>query len=139
MCVCVHVRFVCMCVWVCGCALPRASCIYEKRAEDKKDLEILWKGAKKTKKKSLLRSHLTMKYEGNETLVKRGDVATKWLASKSWQGTLTLILKGEVSVPLTSLYLLVRNQLFQDKLIIFFHFQNNLVPTGKNKEFPFKI
>ena len=47
---------------------------------------------------------------------------------------LTLILKGEVSVRLTSLYLLVRNQLFQDKLRIFFHFQNNLVLTGKDEE-----
>ena len=41
--------------------------------------------------------------------------------------------EGEVSVRLTSLYLLVRNQLFQDKLIIF-HFQNNLFLTSKDKE-----
>ena len=63
-----------------------------------------------------------------------------WILQSLWeklrfdQGTLTLILKGEVSVRLTSLYLLVRNQLFQDKLIFFFHFQNNLVLTGKDKE-----
>ena len=50
------------------------------------------------------------------------------------QGTLILILEGEVSVRLTSLSLLVRNELFQDKQGIFFHFQNNLVLTVKDKE-----
>ena len=54
--------------------------------------------------------------------------------NKLGQEMLTLNLKGEVSVRLTSLYLLVMNQLFQDKLIIFFHFQNNLVLTGKDEE-----
>ena len=39
------------------------------------------------------------------------------------QGTLTLILKGEVSVRLTSSSLLVRNQLFQDKFRFFFIFK----------------
>ena len=58
---------------------------------------------------------------------------------------LNLILKGEVSVRLASLSLLVRNQLFQDKLRFFFHFQNNLVLTGKDKEvshtdtYPFRV
>ena len=42
-------------------------------------------------------------------------------------------MKGEVSVQLTSLSLLVRNQLFQDKLRFFFHFQNKLVLAGKDK------
>ena len=51
-----------------------------------------------------------------------------------YQGMLTLILKGEVLVRLTSLSLLVRNQMFQDKLGFFFHYQNNLVLTGKNEE-----
>ena len=37
-------------------------------------------------------------------------------------GMLTIILKGEVSVRLTSSSLLVRNQLFQEKLRIFFTF-----------------
>ena len=41
--------------------------------------------------------------------------------------------KGDVSVRLTSLYLLVRNQLYQGKLI-FFHFQNNLILTSKDEE-----
>ena len=50
------------------------------------------------------------------------------------QGMLTLILKGEVLVRQTSLYLLARNQLFQDNLRYFFHFQNNLVLTGKDEE-----
>ena len=50
------------------------------------------------------------------------------------QGTLTFK-EGEVSVRLTSLYLLVRNQLFQEELkIIFFHFQNNLILTSKDEE-----
>ena len=40
----------------------------------------------------------------------------------------------DVSVWLTSLYLLVRNQLFQEKLGFFFHFQNNLILAGKNEE-----
>ena len=35
---------------------------------------------------------------------------------------------------LTSLCLLVRKQLFQDELKFFFHFQNNLVLTGKDEE-----
>ena len=52
----------------------------------------------------------------------------------SWQGTLTLILKGEVAVRLTSLNLLVRNWLHQEKLRIFFHFQNNLILTSKDEE-----
>ena len=39
----------------------------------------------------------------------------------------------EVSVRLTSFYFLVRKQLFQDELI-FFHFLNNLVLTGEDKE-----
>ena len=42
--------------------------------------------------------------------------------------------EGEVSVRLTSLSLLVRNQLFLDKLGNFFHFQNNVVLAGKDKE-----
>ena len=50
------------------------------------------------------------------------------------QGMLILILKGKVSVWLTSLSLLVRNRLYQDKLRIYFHFQNNLVLTGEDKE-----
>ena len=41
------------------------------------------------------------------------------------QGTRTLILKGEVLVQLTSWSLLVRNRPFQEKLGIFFIFQNN--------------
>ena len=35
---------------------------------------------------------------------------------------------------LTSLYLLVRKQLFQDELKFFFHFQNDLILTSKFKE-----
>ena len=50
------------------------------------------------------------------------------------QRMLTLILKGEISVQLTSSSLLVRNQLFQEKLGIFFHYQNNLILTAKDKE-----
>ena len=50
------------------------------------------------------------------------------------QGTLTLILKGEVSVGLTALHLLVRNQLFQEKLGFFYYYQNNLILTVKDKE-----
>ena len=50
------------------------------------------------------------------------------------QGTLTIILKGEVSVRLTSLSLLVWNQLFQENIGIFFHFQNNLILTSKDEE-----
>ena len=50
------------------------------------------------------------------------------------QGTLTFILKGEVSVRLTTLSLLVWNQLFQKKLGFFFHFQNNLVLISKDEE-----
>ena len=41
---------------------------------------------------------------------------------------------GEVSVRLTSLSLLVRNQLFQDNLGILNLFQNDLVLTDKDKE-----
>ena len=48
-------------------------------------------------------------------------------------GTLTLILKGEVSVRLTSSSLMVRNKLFQEKLGLFLHFQNNLILTGKDE------
>ena len=40
-----------------------------------------------------------------------------------------LILKGEVSVRLTSLYLLIRNQLFQDKLRFFFSFLKQPSPN----------
>ena len=47
---------------------------------------------------------------------------------------LTLIFKGEVSVRLTSLSSLVRNQLFQVKLECFFQYQNNLILTGKDEE-----
>ena len=49
-------------------------------------------------------------------------------------GTLTLILKGEVSVGLTSLYLLVWNRLHQEKLGIYFYFQINLILTSKDVE-----
>ena len=49
------------------------------------------------------------------------------------QGLLTLILKGEVSVQLSSLSLLVRNQLHHS-MKHFFSIQNNLVLTGKNEE-----
>ena len=42
--------------------------------------------------------------------------------------------EGEVSVRLTSLSLLVRNQLFQDNLGILNLFQNDLVLTDKDKE-----
>ena len=51
---------------------------------------------------------------------------------------------GSISAP-DLLVLLVRNQLNQDKLGIFFHFQNNLVLTSKDEEVrgtdtsPFKI
>ena len=50
------------------------------------------------------------------------------------QGVLTITLKVEVSVPLTSSYLLVRNRLHQEKLGIFFFFQNNLILTCKDQE-----
>ena len=50
------------------------------------------------------------------------------------QGMLTLILKREVSVQLTSLSLLVRNQLYHDLKLFFPQFQNNLVLTGKDEE-----
>ena len=43
--------------------------------------------------------------------------------------------KGEVSVRLTSLYLLVRNQLHQEKIWIFFHFQNNCGTTTQIGQF----
>ena len=42
--------------------------------------------------------------------------------------------EGGVSVRLTSLSLLVRNQLFQDNLGILNLFQNDLVLTDKDKE-----
>ena len=52
-----------------------------------------------------------------------------WLVSTWQQKTLTLILKGEVSVQLTSLSLLVRNQLFQDKLGFFRSFSKQPCPN----------
>ena len=51
-----------------------------------------------------------------------------------FQGTLTLIQKGEVSAQLTSLSLPVRNQLHQESLEFVFHFQNNLVINNKDEE-----
>ena len=50
------------------------------------------------------------------------------------QGTLTLILKGDISVHLTSLYLLVRNRLHQEKLRFLSHFQKHLILTNKDQE-----
>ena len=52
---------------------------------------------------------------------------------------------AQLLLQLTSLTILVRDQLFQVKLRISFHFQNNLVLTSKDKEFnrtdtsPFRI
>ena len=49
--------------------------------------------------------------------------------SELGQGMLTLILEGEVSVRLTSLYLLVRSQLFQENLRIYFSFSKQPSPN----------
>ena len=59
-----------------------------------------------------------------------GSVQWRWVLT----GNAHLNSEGEVAVRMTSLNLLVRNWLHQEKLRIFFHFQNNLILTGKDEE-----
>ena len=61
------------CGWV-GVHDPGQVAFMKKELRIKRTWRYFGREPKRLRKKSLLRSHLTMKYEGNETLVKGVDV-----------------------------------------------------------------